>query len=633
MDYTSPTAPVLGPKTRSTAPLPCCCSVCEVGRLKLAAYKEFKERVTEPVGRPYIDLPSAEPEPIKVCSACLTNWGPGQQHNCNKSTKRENIEELVRKNSPKTKGRIVSSQLKEVFTEQGASTRGGTVVLHTDGSPISASLGVFKQKPAPKFSNEILNKLQIKAGISDNKMKIVDNFLRVNCGRSSVIGHEKHMVERNSRLEEMFDHTKVVMIEYINENVDGENGKQKKKKVTCEKEKPVAYAKDVEHLAKFVLEHRQLDASDALIQVGIDDGQGLIKIMMSVKEKNPKETQEGRKKSKYNEGFAPREFQLSGVKRLILLLSSTVEHHNISKMLELLNIKAVDFGLCCDLKMILILLGKQNASSKHCCPFCLGSSPWIGKFESVTIGSLWANYLAFQQAGAPLKRAKDFNNVVNQPLITGPDEQKILGEAVYFPEHHVFTGIVGKLIKELERNLFDSAEEGLLFMDNWMKNPGVNVSRTVYHGSASLIGNQAERLLGKVRSLEAELLQKLGDTDKGDLARLYIKALEQFDHVVHSCFGQTLKPRYQDHINDFMLTYRSLGISIPLKVHLLESHAVEFIQMMGGEHGLGYFSEQAMESMHRELLQEWGGEKVDINHSSYGENLKRTMVRVNGKHL
>ena len=55
------------------------------------------------------------------------------------------------------------------------------------------------------------------------------------------------MVERNSRLEEMFDHTKVVMIEYINENVDGENGKQKKKKVTCEKEKPVAYAKDVEH--------------------------------------------------------------------------------------------------------------------------------------------------------------------------------------------------------------------------------------------------------------------------------------------------------------------------------------------------------------------------------------------------
>ena len=79
--------------------------------------------------------------------------------------------------------------------------------------------------------------------------------------------------------------------------------------------------------------------SDALIQVGIDDGQGLIKIMMSVKEKNPKETQEGRKKSKYNEGFAPREFQLSVVKRLILLLSPTVEHHNIiSKMLELLNI-------------------------------------------------------------------------------------------------------------------------------------------------------------------------------------------------------------------------------------------------------------------------------------------------------
>ena len=85
--------------------------------------------------------------------------------------------------------------------------------------------------------------------------------------------------------------------------------------------------------------------------------------------------------------------------------------------------------------------------------------------------------------------------------------------------------------------------------------------------------------------------------------------------------------------NHSITSYRSLKISIPLKVHLLESHAVEFLEMMGEEHGLGFYSEQAMESMHHELLQEWGGEKVDEEHPEYGLKLECTMVRVNGKHI
>ena len=82
-----------------------------------------------------------------------------------------------------------------------------------------------------------------------------------------------------------------------------------------------------------------------------------------------------------------------------------------------------------------------------------------------------------------------------------------------------------------------------------------------------------------------------------------------------------------------MITYRALKISIPLKVHLLESPAVEFLKMKSEEHGLGYYSEQAMESMHKELRSEWGADKVDVKHPRYGENLKKTVVRINGKHL
>ena len=66
------------------------------------------------------------------------------------------------------------------------------------------------------------------------------------------------------------------------------------------------------------------------------------------------------------------------------------------------------------------------------------------------------------------------------------------------------------------------------------------------------------------------------------------------------------------------------------KVHLLESHASEFLEMMGGEHGLGYYSEQAMESMHHEIKEECGADKVDPKHPKYGEKLKATVVRING---
>ena len=153
----------------------------------------------------------------------------------------------------------------------------------------------------------------------------------------------------------------------------------------------------------------------------------------------------------------------------------------------------------------------------------------------MTIGSLWRDYHAYMDALAaadPRKppKAKDYNNVVNRPLVIGPDETKILGGLVFFPEHHIFTGIVGKLIKEMERKLFDSEKEGVKWMDDWMATPGVNVSRTVYHGSASFVGNQARRLLKKLDSLEVKLEGAL-QGERLDLAKVFMKALRQFEQV------------------------------------------------------------------------------------------------------
>ena len=145
-------------------------------------------------------------------------------------------------------------------------------------------------------------------------------------------------------------------------------------------------------------------------------------------------------------------------------------------MLGLLKLDAVEFGYCCDLKMILILLGKQSASSKYCCPFCTGSSPWLDTYTATTIGSLCSDYTAYIEGGSKKSKAQQFHNVINPPLITGSDGQKILGDLFFLPEQHILTGIVGKLVKELEKKVFESYEEGKAFMDEWMASPNVNVS-------------------------------------------------------------------------------------------------------------------------------------------------------------
>ena len=80
-------------------------------------------------------------------------------------------------------------------------------------------------------------------------------------------------------------------------------------------------------------------------------------------------------------------------------------------------------------------------------------------------------------------------------------------------------------------------------MDRWMSSPGVNVARTVYHGSASFFGNMVTRFLKKIDDLHTQLREYLS-LERFALAEVYITAFKQFAAVVKACFGQTLSPDY-----------------------------------------------------------------------------------------
>ena len=198
-----------------------------------------------------------------------------------------------------------------------------------------------------------------------------------------------------------------------------------------------------------------------------------------------------------------------------------------------------------------------------------------------------------------------------------------------FPELHVFTGLVAKMEKEIEKNLFESEKAGHQFMDEFFSE--CSISRAVYHGSSNFVGNQAKKLLRMVPQLEHKLMTTLVDPEKLELARKFILALKQFSLVKEACFGQTLDPNYETLIREFTETYRSLPISIPLKLHVLEVHAVEFLNDMGEEHGLGFYSEQSFESMHNKINENWNKNPLKEDHPQFGPKMKDLVVNVNGK--
>ena len=151
-----------------------------------------------------------------------------------------------------------------------------------------------------------------------------------------------------------------------------------------------------------------------------------------------------------------------------------------------------------------------------------------------------------------------YQNVVNRPLLIGEDEVKTL-EILNPPQLHLMTGVLGKLIKEMEKHT------GEKFVSRFLRQE--DISRCVYQGSRSFEGNQARKLLKSVDKLEREVKSLNIETLIQVLP--YVETLRSFDKVVSSCFAQNLDPDYNTAIQTFSTQYRSLGISVTPKVIII----------------------------------------------------------------
>ena len=153
----------------------------------------------------------------------------------------------------------------------------------------------------------------------------------------------------------------------------------------------------------------------------------------------------------------------------------------------------------------------------------------------------------------------------------------------------------------------------------------MNLTQRAYHGG-EFTGNDCRDLLKK-KSLD-ELARRI----PRDLIK-FLRAFHTFGGVVESCFSQTLQPGYQDKISLFQKEYLSLGVSVIPKAHIVFLHIKDFIESRDGPRvGLGVYSEQAFEALHRDFLKVWQRFQVSHLNPNFGTKLLKAVQFYNSRH-
>ena len=95
----------------------------------------------------------------------------GKIHTCQKSTRRENLPNIIRNVSRKSKSTITSNTLKSIASEESVTSRGGTLELQTGSKTIPVIIGTPQVKPKePAFSHDNLKRLQAATNLSDKSL-------------------------------------------------------------------------------------------------------------------------------------------------------------------------------------------------------------------------------------------------------------------------------------------------------------------------------------------------------------------------------------------------------------------------------------------------------------------------------
>lgn len=550
---------------------------------------------------------------VKRCCICFSAFGPGLPHSCNSSSLVSNITECLFNSPSKVQSQVISTmikhQLDEKLEDNSTASCSKLLLSQTNGQPLPVTVGknaIVQSSKKLRLSTDDMLTIKSDCNLSDRTVIKIASSLRVATNNRKIVecGLKEKLTSTSHSVDNFFSSKKFVFV-----NV--------KEKQVSDASTNVVYCTDVPAFIAHINEQRQ--SSNSHLKLGIDGGGGFLKICLSVQSKNNTETQETNR-STFAEGVAAKKFQDSSVKKLFILgiaPNSQENYQNVAQLWSELNINSFSGTIATDLKLANILVGVMSHSSSYPCTWCYAKKdelqiPNIAE-NLRTFANVMANYEAWDVAGASKDKAKKFYNCIHRPLVTNGDANQPFLEIIPPPELHLMLGVVNTLFTHMMK---ECETESL----SWAKS--CYAQREITHGSPAFKGNSCKKLLDNIDILRG----------KQNLALLkYVKAFDDFKKVVSACFGKDLDQNYTECIEDFKESYLSLGVSVTPKVHAVFFHIGQFCKLHGI--GLGFFSEQAMESVHFDFKSFWEKNKVAENHPDYAKKLLRAVCQYNSLHL
>lgn len=279
-----------------------------------------------------------------------------------------------------------------------------------------------------------------------------------------------------------------------------------------------------------------------------------------------------------------------------------------------MKIKDFKGTIATDLKLANLLTVIMSHSSSFPCTWCTASKDNLqicGEYR--TVGNYKDNYFAWQENGSKKSCVKNYKKCTNTPIFFSENDSTQIIDIIIPPELHLMLGVVNKLFKHM---LLEFEDESL----KWAKI--CKVTREFVHGSPAFAGNSCKILLEKIDILRGICRNS---------CLKYVKCFKDFQTVFDSCFSSTLKPKYIQYISDFKRSYCDLNISITPKVHSVFFHVPDFCSKV--EKGLGFYSEQAIESVHSDFKTMWAKYKVSSTHPEYPSKLLKAVQEYNAQHV
>ena len=169
----------------------------------------------------------------------------------------------VRELSPKSQGQIAAKILNELRTSE-VGKKGDQLDLPSGSKTLHVEFG--HKTPEKPFTHDHMLRLKVQANLADVQCKAVGAAMRVVKSRKAVQpGLMETMAQNKFKLEEFF-------------TVEVADMTRKKGGNITSLEVPMLYSNNVHGLLQYLHTERDLDPATAVITLGLDDGQGSLKV-------------------------------------------------------------------------------------------------------------------------------------------------------------------------------------------------------------------------------------------------------------------------------------------------------------------------------------------------------------------